>query len=192
MVLIVGITGASGAMYGIRLLQVLRTLDVETHLIISEAAETVIKHETDWKIEEVKALASFCYANGDLGARLASSAFHRDGMIVAPCTVKTMSALAYSYADNLLVRAGDVMLKERQKLLLVVRETPLHLGHIRTMERLTEMGAIIMPPVPAFYHKPKTVEDIVDHTVGKMLDVFGIEHNLFKAWPGISGAAESD
>jgi len=113
-------------------------------------------------------------------------------MIVAPCTVKTMSALAYSYADNLLVRAGDVMLKERQKLLLVVRETPLHLGHIRTMERLTEMGAIIMPPVPAFYHKPKTVEDIVDHTVGKMLDVFGIEHNLFKAWPGISGAAESD
>jgi len=192
MVLIVGITGASGAMYGIRLLQVLRTLDVETHLIISEAAETVIKHETDWKIQEVKALASFCYANGDLGARLASSAFHRDGMIVAPCTVKTMSALAYSYADNLLVRAGDVMLKERQKLLLVVRETPLHLGHIRTMERLTEMGAIIMPPVPAFYHKPKTVEDIVDHTVGKMLDVFGIEHNLFKAWPGISGAAESD
>ncbi len=190
MVLVIGITGASGAAYGIRLLQELRSRNVETHLIISEAGETVIKHETDWRIEDVRSLASFSYANSDMGARLASSAFHRDGMIVAPCTVKTMSALAYSFADNLLVRAGDVTLKERKRLLLVVRETPLHLGHIKTMERLTEMGAVIMPPVPAFYHRPQTVGDIVDYTVGKMLDVFGIEHDLYKEWPGIPDASE--
>ncbi len=191
MILVIGITGASGAIYGIRLLQVLRSVgDVETHLIVSEAGETVIKHETEWRIEDVKSLASFSYANDDMGSRLASSAFSRDGMIVAPCTVKTMSALAYSFADNLLVRAGDVTLKERKRLLLVVRETPLHLGHVRTMERLTEMGAVIMPPVPAFYHQPRTVADIVDHSVGKMLDVFGIKHNLYKEWPGVSSETE--
>jgi 4-hydroxy-3-polyprenylbenzoate decarboxylase len=192
MVLVIGITGASGVIYGIRLLEVLASMgNVETHLIISEAAELVIRHETDWKIENIRSLASYSYRNNEMGACLASGSFDRDGMIVAPCTVKTMSALANSYADNLLVRAGDVALKERKKLLLLVRETPLHIGHIRTMERLTEMGAIIMPPVPSFYHKPKTVDELVNHTVGKMLGVFGIKHNLFEQWPGLSDQVES-
>lgn len=185
MVLIVGITGASGVIYGIRLLEVLSSQNnVETHLIISEAAEINIRHETDWKIEDVKALADFPYDITDIGARLASGSFKTAGMIVAPCSVKTMSALANSYDENLLIRAGDVTLKERRKLVLLVRETPLHLGHIRNMERLTEMGAIIFPPVPAFYHGPKTIQDIIDHTVGKVLDIFGIEHDLFQRWSG--------
>jgi flavin prenyltransferase len=187
MKLVVGITGASGVIYGIRLLEVLSSIDgIETHLIISEAAELVIKHETSWNIKDIKSLAGYSYLNRDMGARLASGSFDREGMIIAPCTVKTMSGLANSYADNLMVRAGDVALKERKKLLLLVRETPLHLGHIRTMERLTEMGAIIMPPVPSFYHQPKTVDELVNHTVGKMLDIFGIRHNLFEQWHGLS------
>ena len=186
MVLVIGITGASGVIYGIRLLEVLAAIGgFETHLIISEAAELVIKHETGWKIDQIRPLATYSYLNSDMGARLASGSFDRDGMIVAPCTVKTMSALANSYADNLMVRAGDVALKERKKLLLLVRETPLHLGHIRMMERLTEMGAIVMPPVPSFYHKPQTVDELVNHTVGKMLGIFGIKHNLFEQWPGL-------
>lgn len=181
--LIIGITGASGVIYGIRLLEVLsKTEGVETHLIVSEAGEMNIEYETDWGVEDVKALANFCYDIRDLGASPSSGSFKRDGMIVAPCTVKTMSALANSYAENLLIRAGDVTLKERKKLVLLVRETPLHIGHIRNMERLTEMGAIIMPPVPAFYHRPKTIEDVIDHNIGKLLDIFGIEHNLFQRW----------
>ena len=188
MVLIIGITGASGVIYGIRLLEVLSaTKDIETHLVISEAGEKSIRYETDWKVEDVKALANFCYNIGDIDASLASGSFKRDGMIIAPCTVKTMSALANSYNENLLIRAGDVTLKERKKLVLLVRETPLHLGHLRSMERLTEMGAIIMPPAPAFYHKPKTIGDIVDHTIGKILDIFDIEHNIFQRWSGIPG-----
>jgi len=188
MVLIVGITGASGVIYGIRLLEVLSTRkDIETHLVISKAGETNIKYETDWKIKDIKALADFSYDISDVGARIASGSFKSDGMIVVPCTVKTMSALANSYAENLLIRAGDVTLKERRRLVLVVRETPLHIGHIRNMERLLEMGAVIMPPVPSFYHRPKTVQDIIDHTLGKILDIFGIEHNLFQRWPGLSG-----
>jgi 4-hydroxy-3-polyprenylbenzoate decarboxylase len=183
MTLVIGITGASGVIYGIRLLEVLsETKGIETHLVISEAGETTIKQETNWKIDDVKALADFSYDINDIGARLASGSFKRDGMIVIPCTIKTMSALANSYAENLLIRAGDVTIKERNKLVLVVRETPLHLGHIRNMEQLTETGAIIFPPVPAFYHKPKTIQDIVDHTVGKVLDIFGIEHHLFQRW----------
>lgn len=186
MTLIIGITGASGVIYGIRLLEVLADIkEVKTHLIISEPGELNIRQETNWKLEKVKALANFSYNINDIGARLASGSFKRDGMVVIPCTVKTMSALANSYAENLLTRAGDVTLKERNKLVLVVRETPLHLGHIRNMERLTEMGAIIFPPVPAFYHKPKTIQDIIDHTVGKVLDIFGIEHNLFQRWSGV-------
>ena len=183
MTLVIGITGASGVIYGIRLLEVLsETKGIETHLVISEAGETTIKQETNWKIDDVKALADFSYDINDIGARLASGSFKRDGMIVIPCTIKTMSALANSYAENLLIRAGDVTLKERNKLVLVVRETPLHLGHIRNMERLTEIGAILFPPMPAFYHKPKTIRNIVDHTVGKILDIFGIEHHLFQRW----------
>ncbi len=186
-VLIIGITGASGAIYGIRLLEVLSSVkNVETHLIVSEAAEAIIKYETGRSIEDLKELASFSYDIRDMAARISSGSFKTDGMIVAPCTVKTMSAIANSYSENLLVRAGDVTIKERRRLLLLVRETPLHIGHIRNMERLCEMGAIIMPPVPAFYYKPQTIQDIVDHTVGKMLDLFGIEHTLFQRWSGIA------
>jgi 4-hydroxy-3-polyprenylbenzoate decarboxylase len=186
-VLVVGITGASGAIYGIRLLEVLSaTKNAETHLIVSEPAEAIIKYETGRSIEDVRELASFSYDIGDLGAQISSGSFRTDGMIVAPCTVKTMSAIANSYSENLLIRVGDVTLKERRQLLLLVRETPLHLGHLRNMERLCEMGAIIMPPAPAFYHKPQTVQDIVDHTVGRMLDLFGIEHSLFQRWPGMA------
>jgi len=191
MILIIGITGASGVIYGIRLLEVLSSIkEVETHLIISEAGEKNISYETDWKIEDVRTLADFSYDINDITARVASGSFKTDGMIIAPCTVKTMSALANSYADNLLTRTGDVTLKERRKLVLLVRETPLHIGHIRNMERLCEMGAIIMPPVPAFYHKPKTIQDIIDHTIGKTLDIFGIEHNLFPRWSGLPGKEE--
>ncbi len=185
MILIVGITGASGTIYGVRLLEVLSTVKgVETHLIISEAAMAVVKYETNWKLKDIKALADFSHDIGDISSPLASGSFKRDGMIIAPCTIKTMSALANSYSDNLLTRAGDVTLKERRKLVLLVRETPLHIGHLRNMERLCEMGAIIMPPIPAFYHKPKTVQDMVDYIVGKILDIFGIEHNLFERWSG--------
>jgi len=189
--LIVGITGASGVIFGIRLLEVLSSIkEVETHLIISEAGEINIKYETDWEIKDVKALADFSYDINDIAAQPASGSFKRDGMIVAPCSVKTMSALANSYAENLLLRTGDVTLKERRKLVLLVRETPLHLGHLRNMERLTEMGAIIMPPVPAFYHRPKTIPDIIDHTIGKTLDIFGIEHDLFQRWSGLPSKEE--
>lgn len=191
MVLIIGITGATGVVYGIRLLEVLSSInDIETHLIISEAGEMNIEGETDRKIEDIKKLASFSYDIRDVGARLASGSFQRDGMIIAPCTVKTMSALANSYTENLLIRAGDVTLKERRKLVLLVRETPLHIGHIRNMEKLCEMGAIIMPPVPAFYHKPKTIQDIIDHTIGKTLDMFDIKHNLFQRWAGLVSKEE--
>lgn len=186
-VLVVGITGASGAIYGIRLLEVLSsTKNVETHLIVSEAAEAIIKYETGTSVKAAKELASFSYDIRDIGAQISSGSFKTDGMIVAPCTVKTMSAIANSYSENLLIRVGDVTLKERRRLLLLVRETPLHLGHLRSMERLCEMGAIIMPPAPAFYHKPQTIQDIVDHTVGKMLDIFGIEHTLSQRWPGMT------
>ena len=190
--MIVGITGASGAVYGIRLLEVLSSVkNVETHLIVSEPAEAIIKYETGRSIEDVKQLASSSYDIRNMGGQISSGSFRTDGMIVAPCTVKTMSAIANSYSENLLIRAGDVTLKERRPLLLLVRETPLHLGHLRNMERLCEMGAIIMPPAPAFYHKPQTIQDIVDHTVGKMLDVFGIEHTLFQRWPGMAKQDEN-
>jgi 4-hydroxy-3-polyprenylbenzoate decarboxylase len=184
--LIIGITGASGVIYGIRLLEILsKKKEIETHLIISGAAEVNIRGETDYELEDIKALANYNYDIGDTGARLSSGSFKRDGMIVVPCSIKTMSALAYSYTQNLLVRAGDVTLKERKKLVLLVRETPLHVGHLESMERLSRMGAIIMPPVPAFYHKPKTIEDIILQSIGKLLDMFDIEHDLFPRWSGL-------
>ena len=193
MIMIVGIAGASGAIYGVRLLEILSgKSDVETHLIISEAGKKIIKQETDWKLEEVESLANYSYDINEIGVRVASGSFRADGMIVAPCSMKTLSALASSYADNLLTRAADVTLKERRKLILLARETPLHLGHLRNMERLTEMGAIIFPPVPAFYHKPQTIQDIIDQTVGRVLDILGIEHNLFQRWPGIRSKEESN
>jgi 4-hydroxy-3-polyprenylbenzoate decarboxylase len=187
MVLVIGITGATGVIYGIRLLEVLSSMkDVETHLVISESGETTIKLETDRSPEDIRKLANFSYDIKDIAARISSGSFRTDGMLIAPCTVKTMSALANSYTDNLIIRAGDVTLKERRKLLILIRETPLHLGHLRNLEKLSEIGAIIMPPAPAFYHRPKTIEEIVDHTVGKMLDMFHLEHNLFRRWTGCS------
>ena len=187
MLLVIGITGASGVIYGIRLLEVLSTnKEVETHLIISEAGEQIIKDETSWDIKKVKALANVCYDNYDIGSRLSSGSFKRDGMVIAPCSMKTLSALANSYTDNLITRAADVILKERKKLVLLARETPLHLGHLRNMVKVTEMGAIIMPPVPAFYHKPKTINDLINYTTGRVLDLFDIQHNLAPRWSGLA------
>ena len=186
MLLVIGITGASGAIYGIRLLEVLSTnKEVETHLIISSVGEEIIRHETDWKPEQVRELADVCYDINDIGARLSSGSFKRDGMIIAPCSMKTMSALANSYTDNLMTRAADTVLKERKRLVLLARETPLHLGHLRNAVKLTEMGAVIFPPIPAFYHKPQTIQDLVDHSIGKVLDLFDIQHSLFKRWSGL-------
>ncbi len=191
-VLIIGITGASGVIHGIRLLEVLATKkEIETHLIISEAAETNIRHETNWKLAEVKALANFTYNIGDIGASLASGSFKRDGMVIIPCSIKTLSAVANSYTDNLLNRSADVTLKERRRLVLAVREAPLHLGHLRNMERVTEMGAVVFPLVPAFYHKPQTIQELIDHTVGRVLDLFDVEHTLFPRWSGIPSEEEA-
>jgi 4-hydroxy-3-polyprenylbenzoate decarboxylase len=183
--IIIGINGATGAIYGIRLLQVLKNIkDIETHLVISSAGEQTIEIETEFKANEIKALAHASYAIDDISACLASGSFLNDGMIIAPCSMKTLSALAHSYADNLLTRAADVTLKERRRLLLLVRETPLHLGHLRNMVGVAEMGAIVMPPIPAFYHKPQTIQDLIDHTIGKALDLFSIKHDLYKRWSG--------
>lgn len=183
--IIIGITGASGAIYGIRLLEVLRRQEIETHLIITDSAKKTISVETDYLIEQVEAIADFVYDNHDLRAPLASGSFPTDGMIIAPCSIKTVSALAHSYNDNLLVRAADVTLKEKRKIVVVPRETPLHLGHLRLLAALAELGAVIVPPVPAFYHLPKSIDDLINHTVGKILDQFGIKHQLFRRWNGI-------
>ena len=180
----VGISGATGAIYGIRILEVLKELGVTTHLVLSEAAETTINMETGRNITEVKALASELHDISDVGASIASGSYMIDGMIIAPCSIKSLSAIANSFNENLLVRAADVMLKEKRKLVLIVRETPLHLGHLKLMSSVAEYGGIILPPMPAFYNLPKTVDDIINHTVGKALDQFNIKHNLFKRWNG--------
>jgi len=192
--LIVGISGASGTIYGIRLLEVLRDAPVETHLVMSEAAKQVAESETDYTSAQIEALADAVYANDEIDAPISSGSFLAEGMIIAPCSVKSLSAIAHSYDDTLMVRAADVTLKERRKLILAVRETPLHLGHIRLMAQVTESGAVVLPPVPSFYHQPKTIGDIVDQTVGKMLDQFGLERHLFKRWPEgrrLSGSDEN-
>ena len=188
---VVAISGSTGSIYGIRLLQVLKdTPEVETHLIISPAAKRTLIHETDFTIKEVEALGGVVYDYRDIGAAPASGSFHTMGMIVAPCSIKTMSALATCYADNLITRAGDVTLKEGRPLIVVLRETPLHAGHLRMMLQLAEMGAVMLPPMPAFYNRPKTVDDIVNHTVGRMLDRIGLPfHGLFKEWRGTRPAA---
>lgn len=180
--LVIGISGASGSIYGIRLLEVLKKRNIETHLIISSAAKLVIPEETAYSVEQVEALASFVHDSRNLGAPLSSGSFKSDGMIVAPCSIKTLSGIANSYNDNLLTRAADVMLKERKRLVLAVRETPLHQGHLELMARAGSAGAVIFPPVPAFYCKPETVDDLVNQTVGKILDLYSIDGKLFKRW----------
>jgi 4-hydroxy-3-polyprenylbenzoate decarboxylase len=180
--LVVGISGASGVIFGIRLLVTLRRIGVETHLIVSRSAEVTLAHETDMKVAELRALASVSYAASDIGAAIASGSFRSMGMIVAPCSVRTMSEIATSVTSTLLTRAADVTLKERRPLVLMVRETPLHLGHLRTMTTLAEMGAIIAPPVPAFYNRPRSIDDLVDHAVGRALDLFGLDAGIVRRW----------
>ena len=184
--IVVGISGASGAIYGIRLLEVLGARpDVETHLVVSSGAETTIRYETGRDPGEVATLADVTYGERDLAASLASGTFLTAGMVVAPCSMRTLSGVANSAADNLITRAADVHLKERRPLVLVVRETPLHAGHLRLMSEATAAGAIILPPVPGFYQRPQTIADIVDHTIGKVLDMLGIhDHELFRRWSG--------
>jgi 4-hydroxy-3-polyprenylbenzoate decarboxylase len=181
--LIVGISGSSAVIYGVRLLEVLKDIPViETHLIISKGAEVTLRLETSKSVDEVKALANVVYDPANLAAAISSGSFRVTGMVVIPCSMKSLAQIALSLSDNLLARAADVTLKERRKLVIVPRETPLHLGHLRHMTSITEMGGIILPPSPSFYHQPKTIMDIVDQTVGKVLDQFEIEHNLFRRW----------
>lgn len=183
---IVGISGSTGAIYGARLLQVLRDCpDVETHVVMSDAARLTIEYETEFSADEVFGWAGRLYSNRDIGSAIASGTFITAGMVIAPCSMKTLSAVATSLNDNLLARAADVCLKERRKLVLVPRETPLHLGHFRLMMDVTQAGAVVLPPMPAFYHRPKTVMDVVDHTVGKILDQLGIDHSLYPRWSGL-------
>jgi 4-hydroxy-3-polyprenylbenzoate decarboxylase len=183
---IVAISGASGPHYGVRLLEVLRErTDVEVHLILSRGARATIAYELERDPDEVAALAHVVHDEGNLGASIASGTFLTDGMIVAPCSMKTLSAIATSFNDTLTARAADVCLKERRRLVLLVRETPLHLGHLRLMEQVAEAGATVLPPVPAFYHRPDTIQDLVDHTVVKALDQLGIDLDLIARWHGL-------
>ena len=182
--LVVGMSGASGAIYGIRILEVLKENGVETHLVMSDSAKRTIVYETDYKVDDVKKLASHVHELNDVGACISSGSFKHAGMVIAPCSIKTLSALAHSFNTNLLIRAADVTLKERRKLVLMVRETPLHLGHLRLMTQVTETGAVLVPPLPAFYHRPRTLEDIIDQSVNKALDQFDLDVTLFKRWTG--------
>jgi len=183
--IVVGITGATGAIYGIRLLELLRGIaEVETHLVISAPAKRTIVEETDYAVRDVEALADRVYENKDIGAALASGSFRTQGMIVAPCSVKTASAVAYCRADTLIARAADVTLKEGRPLILLVRETPLHAGHLRCLLALAEMGVILLPPMPAFYHRPKQIEDLVVHTLARALDRLELPHHLVEEWQG--------
>ena len=180
--LVVGISGATGSIYGVRLLGVLKEKKIETHVIISSTSKKIIPQETSYSLKEVERLASYVHPSEDLAAPISSGSFKTDGMIVLPCSIKTLSGIAHSYNDNLMTRAADVTLKERRKLVLAVRETPLHQGHLELMLQASRMGAILFPPLPAFYFNPKTIDDLINHTVGKILDLFDITHNLFRRW----------
>lgn len=182
--LVVGISGASGVIYGIRLLQALRDSDIETHLVLTRAAEMTIAYETPYTTKQVQALAHKVYPLGDIGAAIASGSFTTMGMVVLPCSMKTLAEIATGMTSNLLTRAADVMLKERRRLVLVPRETPLHLGHLRNMVSVTEIGAIVAPPMPAFYAAPQSLDDMIDHSVGRVLDLFGIDSGLVRRWQG--------
>ena len=184
MKLIVGISGATGAIYGIRTLQTLKACQIESHLVLTDSAKRTIEMETTFTVKEVEGLADYVHDNKDIGASISSGSFKTDGMLIAPCAIKSLSALANSYNDSLLVRAADVVLKERRKLVVIPRETPLHLGHLKLLMAVAEMGAVILPPMPAYYHMPKTIDDIINQTVGKALDQFDIDHRLFKRWEG--------
>lgn len=182
--LVVGISGASGAIYGVRMLEILKDRGIETHLVMSRSAEMTLAYETDYKTRDIRKLASVTHPIGDIGASISSGSFPTMGMVIAPCSIKTMSEIAAGVTSTLLSRAADVVLKERRRLVLAVRETPLHGGHLRTMTALFDMGAIIAPVVPAFYNKPQTIDDIVNHTVGRLLDLFGIDTGVVKRWQG--------
>jgi len=185
--LIVGISGASGVRYGVRLLEILRDLPVESHLVMSKAAEITLAYETDLKVADVTALADKVYPAGDVGAAISSGSFQTLGMVIAPCSVRSLSEIATGVTSTLLTRAADVVLKERRRLVLMLRETPLHTGHLRSMLALSEMGAIIAPPVPGFYAKPETIDEMVDHTLGRVLDLFGLDAGTVKRWGEDSG-----
>ncbi len=187
--LIVGMSGASGQIYGIRLLEALRAAgEIETHLVITPSARITIAQETDWEPRDVEALADVVYRPGDVGAAIASGSFATAGMIVAPCSIKSLSAIAHSYTDDLLSRAADVQIKEGRPVLLMVRETPLHLGHLEVMVQAARMGCVIFPPVPAFYSRPNSIDDIVNGTVGRMLARIGLENELYYRWKGMHPA----
>lgn len=183
--LIVAITGASGTAYGVRLLQVLQDTDIETHLVLTDSAKLTMAAETDFQPAQVQALADVVHASKNVGATIASGSFVTLGMVVAPCSINTLSEIAWGITGNLISRAADVTLKERRRLILLVRETPLHAGHLKSMLQVTQNGAIVMPPVPALYIKPKSVDDVIDHTVGRVLDLFGLETDLVQRWNGL-------
>lgn len=183
--LIVGITGASGAIYGIRALELLRNLAVETHLVLSQAAAITVAQETNYAIADVRALADVVHDRNNVAASISSGSFRTDGMLIAPCSIRTMSEIATGVTTSLVTRAADVVLKERRRLVLMVRETPLHLGHLKTMAALTEMGAVVAPPVPAFYAAPQSIDEMVTQSVGRALDLFGLDTGKVKRWSGI-------
>ncbi len=190
--LIIGISGASGVIYGVRMLEVLKSApEVETHLILSNAARQTLLQETDYSVKAVLELADTVYAFNDIAAAVSSGSFKTMGMVIIPCSMKTLAGIALSYSDNLILRAADVVLKDRRRLVLVVRETPLHIGHLRHMVRVTEMGGIIAPPLPAFYHRPKTLDDLINQTVNRVLDLLDIDlgYDLFERWRGMTHAA---
>jgi len=186
--LVIGISGASGAIYGVRMLEMLKKTDIETHLVMSKSAEMTLVYETSYKPKDIREMATVNHPTADIGASISSGSFQTMGMIVVPCSIRTMSEIATGVTSSLLSRAADVALKEKRRLVLAVRETPLHGGHLRTLTTLSDIGAIIAPIVPALYNKPKTVDDIINHTVGRLLDLFGIETEMVKRWQG--GPAE--
>ncbi len=180
--LIVGLSGASGIVYGVRMLEVLRETGLEVHLVMSKSAEVTLAHETDYKVAEVKALAHVVHQNSDLGAAISSGSFKTTGMVIAPCSIRTASEIACGVTSTLMARAADVVLKERRRLVVMVRESPLHTGHLRMLTQLSEIGAIVAPPLPGFYARPETIQDMIDHTVGRTLDLFNVEAGLVRRW----------
>ncbi|HBK44004.1 MULTISPECIES: UbiX family flavin prenyltransferase [unclassified Polynucleobacter] len=185
--LIVAITGASGTIYGVRILEALKDLNIESHLVMSDSAKLTMAAETDYKPAQIEALADFVHSAKNIGASISSGSFHTMGMVIAPCSIRTLSEIATGVTSSLVSRAADVILKERRRLVLLVRETPLHAGHLRSMTQVTEYGAIVMPPVPAFYARPSSLDEMVNHTVGRCLDLFDLDNNMVKRWDGMGG-----